>query len=98
MWDGKIRIQKGLTRLGSRSKSNRVAFNKDKCKGSVIRSEQQVAQTPGGEMGIIKRTPEQGLGRLTDSSLTKGQWCEKSSKEQRLPRQHTACASSGTIE
>lgn len=98
MWDAKIRIQKGLTRLDSRSKSNRVAFNKDKCKGNIIRSKQQVAQTPGGEMGIIKRTPEQGLGRITDSLLIKGQWCEKSTKKQRLLRQHQACALSETIE
>lgn len=42
----KIKIQKGLTRLNSRTKSNRVAFNKDKCKSTAIKSEQQTAQVP----------------------------------------------------
>lgn len=98
MWDAKVRIQKGLTRLNSRSKSNRVAFNKDKCKSNAIRSKQQVAETPGGEMGIIKRTPEQKLGHITNSLLIKGQWCEKSTKKQRLLRQHKACALSGRKE
>lgn len=49
MWDAEIRTQKRLTRLDSRSKSNRVAFNKDKCKSSAIRSKQQVADTWWGD-------------------------------------------------
>lgn len=55
----KIRIQKGLTRLDSGSKSNRMAFNKDKCKSNAIRPKHQVARRPGGEMGVINHTPEQ---------------------------------------
>lgn len=86
MWNAKIRLQKGLTKLDSRSKSNRVAFNKDKCKGSAIRSNRRVAQTPGGEMDIIKHTPEQRLGHITGSLLIMGQWCEKFSKKQWLLR------------
>jgi hypothetical protein len=55
-------------------------------------------QTPGGETGIINCTPEQRLGRITDSLLIKGQWCEKSTKKQSLLRQHKASTLSGTKE
>ena len=81
MLDDKIRIQKGLSRLDSRTKSNRMAFNKDKCKGTAIRSEQQAAHVPSGEIGLINSTPGKDLGALHDSLLINGsiRWsgCQK---------------------
>lgn len=38
MLDDKIRIPKGLTRLDSRTRSNQMAFNKDKCESAAIRA------------------------------------------------------------
>ena len=70
--DDKIRIQKGLTRLDSRTKSNRMTFNKDKCKGAAIRPEQQAAHVPSGEIGLINSIPGKDLGALRDSLLING--------------------------
>lgn len=82
MLNDKIRIQKGLTRLDSRTKSNRMALKKDKCKSTAIRSEQQAAQMPSGETGLINSTPEKSLGALHDSLPIIGQWCEVAAKKQ----------------
>lgn len=72
MLDDKIRIQEGLARLDSRTKSNRMAFNKDKCNGTAIRSEWQAVHMPSGEIGLINSTPGKDLGALRDSLLING--------------------------
>lgn len=78
----KIRIQKGLTRQDSRTKSNRMAFNKDKCKGTAIRAEQQAAHTPTGETGLINCTPGKDLGHYLTLCSLMGQWGEVAAKKQ----------------
>lgn len=62
MLDDKIRIQKGLTRLDSRTKSNRMAFNEDKCKSTAVRCGRGAALRASGETGLINSTPGQHLG------------------------------------
>lgn len=82
MLDDKIRIQKGLARLDSRTKSNRMAFNKDKCNGTAIRSEWQAVHMPSGEIGLINSTPGKDLGALHDFCSLMGQWGEVAAQKQ----------------
>lgn len=72
MLDDKIRVPKGLTRLDSRTRSNQMAFNKDKCESAAIRAGEQTAHMPSSERGLIKGTPGDDLWALGDSLLING--------------------------